>query len=193
MKKIGIILSALTLILVVGFNKSYAQKKKNEVVYEAPALPIEESSNKINYTEVVSTPGTPNELYKKALRWFNTYYKNPTDVIREKNEEEGSIIGKARFKYMTPPNKDGQQSMQGILQYTIYFYAKDGRYKYEIKEWNLKATSYTPAENWMDKNSQTYTNSYDYYLIQLDNYAKETVKSLNDFMTNQVEKKSEEW
>ncbi|HBF87403.1 MAG TPA: hypothetical protein DDX39_02085 [Bacteroidales bacterium] len=190
MKKLGIIF--LALVLTMGLNTTFAQKK-GETVYNTPSLPVDDVSKKINYTMVVTTPGSPIDLYKKALRWINTYYKNPTDVIKDTSITELKILGKARFKYMNPADKNGLETMGGILQYTLIIEAKDGRFKYEFTDFNIKASSYTPAELWMDKKSQSYTNTYDYYLIQLDEYAKETVKNLKDFMTTQTAPKAEQW
>ena len=85
----------ITCILFGAVSLNYAQKK-DEVVHEKPDVPIDASTNKITYTKVVNTSGTTSELYQKGLRWFNSFYKNPSNVIREKDESKGKIVGKIR-------------------------------------------------------------------------------------------------
>ena len=93
-----------TFSILIGITLSLNAQKKNEVVFEKPEIPVDELSKKITYTKVVEATGSKDELYRKALSWYNNYYKNPTEVIREKDPVEGKILGKGRIKIL---NTDG--------------------------------------------------------------------------------------
>jgi hypothetical protein len=191
MNRIILILSIF--VFTNNQNQAFAQKK-GEIVYQATNVPIDETTKLINYTNVVNSEGkNAKEIYEKALRWVNSYYKNPTEVLREKSAEETKFLVKGRSKYLNPADKNGLETQAGILQYSLVFLAKDGRFKYEIKDWNIKAMSYEPVEFWMNKTSPTYNNVYAYNLIQLEKLAKEIEKSLIDFMNKPENVQTKEW
>ncbi len=185
-------LSLFFIIIFTGLISVNAQKK-NAVVFEKPEIPVDETTKKITYSKVVEASGTKDQLYKKALGWYNRYYKNPTNVIREKDAANGRILGKARIKILNPPDKKGVQTMKGIVVYTIICELKDGRFKYTISDINLKSTSYYPCEKWLDTDSQTYSQVYNFFLKQVDEEVKKTIKSLVSAMTISAEKKQEDW
>lgn len=189
-----IIISILSILAFTNIqNRAFAQKK-GEIVYQAPNVPVDDATKLINYTKVVTLEGKKaTEIYEKALRWVNSYYKNPTEVLREKSAEETKFLVKGRSKYLNPADKNGVETQAGILQYSIVFQAKDGRFKYEIKDWNIKSQSYEPVEFWMDKTAPTYNAKYALYLTQLHELAKEIEKSLNDFMKKPETAPAKEW
>ena len=61
-------------------------------------LPIDDETKLITYKSVVTEAGTKDELFDRGLKWFNKFYKNPADVIKEKNKETGKIKGIARMQ-----------------------------------------------------------------------------------------------
>jgi len=189
-----IIISILSVLTFTNIqNQAFAQKK-GEVVYQVPKIPLDEVTKLIDYTKVVTMDGkNANEIYEKALRWVNSYYKNPSEVLREKYIEETKFLVKGRSKYLNPADKNGLEVQAGLLQYSIVFQAKDGRFKYEIKDWNIKANSYEPVEFWMNKTAPTYNIKFDYYLIQLDKLANEIEKSLIDFMNKPETVPTKDW
>lgn len=170
-------------------NNVFSQKNTQ---YKAPEMPIDSITKLITYTNVIHVRGeTKTVLYNRALNWFNTFYKNPTEVIREKNENQ--IVGKARFKIMNPPPEKGTQTQAGVVQYTFKTFFKDGRYKYEITNINWKQTSYYPIEKWMDKESVSYVPKYDYYLKQVDDYIKDTISKFVTSMKKAPAKKKDDF
>lgn len=155
----------------------------------APKMPVSEITKLITYTDVVQIAGlNQKQLYERALHWFNNYYTNPTDVIREKDDKAAKIVGKGRYKIYTPEDKKGVKADVGAVQYTINFEARDGRYKVELTEFNWKQISYYPIEKWMDKQDAGYKANYDYYLLQTDEFAKGVMKDLEKAMKTEPPK-----
>ena len=157
-------------------------------------LPIDETSKLVTYAGVVEIAGIKaDSLYNRALIWANTYFKNPADVIREKDQEAGKIVCKARYKIMNPPDKTGFQSEGGVVMYTMNLMFKDGRYRYEITEINWKQASYYPVEKWMDTENAYYKPEFASYLQQVDEKSKELVKDLDKGMKTTAPKKKDDW
>ena len=185
--KLRILLCGL-LIGLFSVSASFSQTTK-----VAPKLPIDSQSKLINYTKVVEVSGTKSELFTKGIAWCNTFYKNPADVIREKSAEEGTILCKGRFKIQNPPNKDGLATDAGVIQYTLKLFFKDGKYKYEMTEFNWKMQSYYAAEKWMDTTSAQYKPEFDYFLEQLNVNALDILKDLDKGMKVSAAVKKDDW
>jgi hypothetical protein len=182
---------ALTALYVAVFTIGViAQDQK-----PAAEMPVSEITKLITYTSVVNVEGlSKTELYNRALKWYHTFYTNPTDVIRENSADAAKIVGKARYKIYTPEDKKGSKADMGAVQYTITFEARDGRYKVELSEFNWRQTSYYPIEKWMDKQDAAYKPNYDHYLLQTDEYAKQTMADLEKFMkTEPVKDTRDKW
>src|SRR5256885_832704 len=78
-------------------------------------LPTDPETKLITYTEVVNVAGvSKDELYKRAMAWFKKYYKNPADVIREKDSVNSVISGVHRFK-ITKTGEKGMKSDGGMV------------------------------------------------------------------------------
>ncbi len=159
----------------------------------APKMPMDATTKLITYTDVVEMAGTKDELYGKALAWCNTYFKNPADVIREKNMEEGSILCKARYKISNPPDKKGFSTDAGVVQYTLKLAFKEGKYKYTITEINWKQTSYYPCEKWMDTTSKQWLPEFDFYLQQVNEQSKAIAKDMEKSMKATAVIKKDDW
>ncbi len=161
---------------------------------QTPALPIDEETKLIAYTKVVEIAGVSKaDLYSRALAWANKYYKNPAEVIREKDAAAGKMVCKARFKLMGEPDKKGFQSDDGNVQYTLTIEAKEGKYRYKLSEINHKQQSYFAAERWMDTKNQYYTKEWDFYLKETDEAAKGIVANLEKDMQQTPKVKKDDW
>lgn len=177
--------------LLVPATILFAQDKKQ---FNTDNMPVDKISKLINYTEVVPVKGvSAGVLYKRALTWFNTFYKNPTDVIRENDSTKGTISGKSRFKIFNAPDKSGLRTDAGLIMYTINVSVREGRFKYEITELNQKAASYSPLEKWLDTTSRTYTTAYVGYLEQVDTQLRDAIDSLKKAMTTAPPVKKDDW
>src|SRR5690349_24166877 len=149
MKKI---LNLFASLLIVS--TTFAQKK-------ASPVPVDSITHLITYEEVIQTPNVSADvLYNKALAWFRTYFKSPGEVMLKNDQNEHVIVGKPRFKIYNPADKDGTKSDAGLVQYTITVSAREGRFKYELTEFNWKQNSYYAAEKWMNTKAQSYTAAY---------------------------------
>jgi hypothetical protein len=177
-------LSLVAIIIALGMLFTANAQKQNAVV--PVSLPVDSITKLITYEDVIAVPGIKADtLYKKVKSWFNSFYKNPSEVIRENDSLKFKIVGKPRFKIYNPADKEGTKTDAGLIQYTITVAAKDGRFKYEITEFNWKQQSYYPAERWMDTKSQMYSSAYPEYLKQLDQYVKELIRDLKDAITHE--------
>ena len=178
MKKISILLLLFITVLAV------AQKGG-----QAPApvsLPVDSITKLITYEGVVQVPGvTKAVLYKRAMDFFQAYYKNPTEVIRDNDSTKGVIVGKPRFRISNPADKTGLKTDAGLVQYTITLSVKEGRFKYELTAFNWKQPSYYAAERWMATTAPGYLPVYNHYLTQTDEYVRETLKTLKPMMTSE--------
>ena len=190
MQRILLIAALVLAATATGF----AQKKKDiPPPPPPPELPMDNDTKKITYTEVVDVPGASAEqIYQRAMAWFKTYYKNPTEVIRENDSLKHSITGKPRFRVSNPPDKEGTKTDAGLVQYTITVAAKDGRFKYELTEFNWKQNSYYAIEKWYDTAMPSCTPAMNEYLLQTDNYAKTTIADLKNAVTNEKRVKSKD-
>lgn len=173
------------------FSFSFAQKKGEEKV-QAPKMPVDKETSLITYTGIFEAPGKADELYKRGLNWFNTNYKNPTDVIREK-EEGKKILGKARFAIHSIDPKTGDQLNDGAVMYDITLQFKDGKCKYEITKINWKKPSYYGIEKWVEENNKAYNTVYSSYLVQTDEYFRDLISKLKKAITTPETKKSDDW
>ncbi|HLG33378.1 MAG TPA: DUF4468 domain-containing protein [Bacteroidia bacterium] len=157
-------------------------------------FPIDVNSKLITYVEVIQVPGVPvKEIFSRGLKWFNTFYKNPTDVIRETDSLRGKIFGKARFKIYNPADKTGLKTEAGNVEYSITLNLKEGKFRYTITEINWKKASFYPVERWLDTTALSYSKAYSFYLEQMDTQIHETVKNLETFMKTPPAKKNDDW
>ena len=167
-------------IIINGFFFSaFAQKT---TVIEIPKMPVDTVSKKITYINVVQQTGSKDTLYNRALHWINLFFKNPQEVTKTRDKENGKIEGIYRFKVYNTPLKDGTRTEAGIVSYTFIIECKENRYRYKITDFNLKGMSYFPLERWLDKKDLSYIPEWDNYITQTDQYIQDFIKSLKKRM-----------
>ena len=189
MKKI-FVLSVVTFLFSV---QVIAQRGKTaEVVI--PEMPISKTTNLISFKGKNSIAESYKELlFNRALEWANKYYKNPGDVIREKDLAKGVIVIKARYRISNEPDKEGTVTNAGNVMYTMTIEFKDNKYRYEISSLNWMQRSAYPIERWMDKDSPTFLNVYAHYLNQTREVIAELETSFNDAMGNKMPPEDDDW
>ena len=171
----------LIIISLLVFASSFSQ-----------GLPINEDTKLVTYTEVITTEeATADALYRRAHKWFFSYYKNPNNVVKESANYK--IVARPRFKLLNPPDKKGIQTMGGIVLYSFTVIFKEGRYKYTITNIEWKQNSNFPIERWMDTSLPSYQKKYSYYLSQVDTEIKKTIAQLNKSISQKKKKSEEEW
>ena len=97
---------------------------------------LPEKDGKVIFTDVVTVDSTvkKEELFNRARVWFVTEYRSANDVIQMQDKDAGIIIGKGSFIV-----SNGVGIMINTLKVanTIKLYFKDGKYKYEITDFNV--------------------------------------------------------
>ena len=181
-------------VVLTVFTLLYTLMLSAQDITPVVKLPTNDESKLITYEKVQEVAGVDQgELYRRALQWCMTYFKNPADVIREKDSLDGKIVCKARFKISNPADKKGLATDAGQVQYTLNLMFKDGRYRYILTEFNWKGQSYYPIERWMDTEAQSYKTVFNHYLQQTDDKAKELLKDLDKAMKTAEVVKTDEW
>ena len=178
---------------MLGSDQASAQKrkKKDVPIFEVPNFKLDEKTNYVMYTAVVQQAGTGAELYVKAMDWFKSAYKSPTEVIREK--EDGKVImGRGRFRLQRQNPETGKIAPEGIVQYNLTLRFKDGRYQYMITKINWRQASYYGIEKWVAENEKSYHAQFAEYLVQTNDHINSLIKELKKGMAV-TEAKEEDW
>lgn len=63
------------------------------------SLPLESSTGKIKYEQVIEIPGTKDGLFTKTKLWLVDMFENSKDVIQHEDKAEGVITGQGYFLY----------------------------------------------------------------------------------------------
>jgi len=184
-------ISLLVIVLLFAVCTGHAQKKKDPVV-EIPDFKIDDKTKKVIYQEVMQQQGSKDVLYEKALSWATKYYKNPRDVIREKEKDKGRLKAKARFYIFYTDPKKGTETRAHTIEYTLVVELKEGMYRYEVTDINYKATSYQGIEQWIDANTRQYSYITASYLVQVDEEIRKFINLLKTAMAK-TEKATEGW
>ncbi|WP_276483605.1 DUF4468 domain-containing protein [Paraflavitalea pollutisoli] len=89
----------------------------------------------ISFTEVVRCDSIKKEeLFVKARQWFNASFKDARSVVRIADKETGEIVAKGIVISQHWYKALGKENKIPILyEADIAIYVKDGRYKYEFK------------------------------------------------------------
>lgn len=155
-------------------------------------VPVDNTTGKINYQEVVSEEGTKNDFFNRAVAWVNVTYKNPTSVTTVRDPQTGKIEGNYRFKIYQ--SNEGQEGMEwGTILYSFRLEFKDGRYRYSFYDFLLKTDSRYPIEHWLDKTRPDYTPDCDLKLRKVDEFMQSFIPILKQSMKPKAVKEEVEW
>lgn len=185
MKKITFLLCAM----VIAFG-AFAQKTSKQTL-PVPDLPISEQTNLVTYQDVVKQEGTPQVLFDRAMVWAKKFYKNTNEVIKSSDREKGVIEMRSSVRIFSK-QKDGTMLPKNIVYYNFKLECRDNRYRYTITNFNEKATSAAPIENWFKTDSPYWSPSQYEWLNQVDSQVKELINSLEEGMLP-VEEVKDEW
>lgn len=180
----------LLFVAAIALNLSVFSQKEE---YQEPNLPIDQVTKLITYSKMFDVSASKDSLYKKGKKWFYTYYKNPTGVIKSDDGANGKISGKHQFKVLNPADKKGIKTMRGIVKYTITTQFKENKARIIITDLNLESTSYTPIEKWMDKSAAGFTTKNYFYLSQVDSLINEVTSNFETFMKDAGNVKKDDW
>lgn len=184
-------LSKITIAFVVLIFSTTVLFAQTQTVV-VPKMPIDTVTKLISYSEVVKQDGIKDTLYNRAIHWTNTFFKNPQDVTKIRDNENGKVEGIYRFKVYNVPDKEGIKTEAGTVSYTFTIDLKENKYRYTITKLNLKGVSYFALERWLNKKDPSYQPAWDGYLVQVDTYIKDFIKSMKKGMMEAV-KVSKDW
>lgn len=177
------------------FSTAQAQKKRKkgeeEPIIQLPTFNKNEAGE-VYYSAVTETTGKAPDVYKKAMGWFNSYYKSPSTIIKERKENE-LIKGVGRMRLMGKATESGARAGTGIMLYDILVYAKDGRYKYELKNFRMKGSTAIAIEKMIKDTEMNYNRATADYLVQVEENQGKIIASLKKAMVGKAPAKKEAW
>ncbi len=157
-------------------------------------LPIDSISHKIDFTEVVKVDGaSKDDLYIKAREWFAKTFVSAQKVIQMDDKDAGKIIGRGTARgvessFLSP--------VSFTLYYTVSITMKDGRYRYEITDFEYQddPTKYelSPSKHVLDliatdpkhkKKDGTYRDLWNGYLQKVFTTAESISASLKNTLS----------
>lgn len=154
-------------------------------------MPVDPETKLITYKEVVTVPGTPAELFNRAIEWTNKQYKNPVDATKVRDQASGVIEIIHRIELSR--KEQGTSLMAGIVDYSMKLEMKEGRFRYTITNFNVKDKSRQPLERYMNKQDQSYIPLWDDYLKQVDDFTLKMIESLKQGMQAPAVKQPDKW
>lgn len=177
----------LVALLLLPAAMVWAQKQP----LAAPELPRSEENNQVYYMEVVTQEAPAAELFKRSVIWYRKFYKNPTGVLELYDSLENKLVLKPQFAVFR--DKKGVQTQAGIVKYTLTLACREGRYRYEIKDVNLKAASYFPIERLFNPNDPDIEDNY-HILSETHKYFTNLLADLKAAMKEpSVKVKRDDW
>lgn len=182
MKRVFLLLVALAATVVM-----YSQ----EDTTLTGIVPVDESG-KITWQDVIQVQGQPKEqLYNKGIEWVNTYFPNPSSVTKKRSPEDGLIEGSYSIRLTDDHN--GQKVPSKIVNYTFKLEFREGRFRYTITDFNLKAASRFPLERWLDRDGPFYDINNRPYLLQIRDTMDDMIEKMTAYITKPDKPEEEEW
>lgn len=155
--------------------------------------PIDETTGLITYKEVVEEQGTKDELFNRCSSWLHTYFANPWEAAKVRDQATGLIKIQHQFR-LDESDENGNKVVGKMIMYNMKIEFKDGRYRYVIDNIVAKEAARYPVEKWLDKDAPGYNAANEAYLAQIDKYFRdELVKSLKNGMKPGKEAKNDDW
>ena len=157
-----------------------------------PVLPYDKETKLVTYEETINVPGAGQaELFTRAKEWVYKYYKNPAGILRTMDSVNGKI--ECRHKLRIFNELDGSRTPAGFINYSVYIFVRDGKYKYRVTQLEQHDTTPIPIEMWLDDNASDKVRKYD-YLRQTDEFVRLLIKDLTAGMQKrEAGKKVNEW
>lgn len=92
----------------------------------------------LNRTEIIELPNAKqDELYSNGQAWFAESFVDANSVLQVEDRENGNLIGKGVIDFST--SGMGAADVKGAIRFTVSVSVKDGRYKYEFKDFTHAA------------------------------------------------------
>lgn len=180
----------ITTLMIISSALVYAQKEKEPL--SPPNMPRSEENSQVYYMDVVTEDGVgKTEFFKRAGNWYHKFYKNPGGVVELQDSVNGKLVLKPSFPVYRVKNTVKIQA--AIVKYTLEIGLKDGKYRYEIKNINLQASSYSPIEKLFDAKDPDIEDNY-HILDEINKYINDLIDDLKAGMRQPSNKvKKDDW
>ncbi|MDR1878177.1 MAG: DUF4468 domain-containing protein [Bacteroidales bacterium] len=154
-----------------------------KTVYNSfPDMPVDENTKLVTYQNVVTMKGNSGELYDRAYKWANKYYKNPTAVILKHDKEKGIIECVSNIPIYTLAKDGVTKTSAGYVYYTLTIEAREGRYRYTITNIHKREQAQFPIEKWLDASRPEWTVVRYDHLHQIDEAVRKLMKDIDEGM-----------
>lgn len=176
-------------------NKQVIRDTYKEVKDNKPAhLIFPKKDGEINYSGIVVVDNvTKAELYRRARKWFIDTYKSAKDVLQLEDKENGEVIGKGFFEELWQVTFYANELTR--IYTTVAITVKDGRYKYEIKDFRIQyfVNGYGTIVGYnVDSPLDTWAVGYrpeniSKFFAKVDGHVKDMIASLEKAMKTKTE------
>lgn len=154
-------------------------------------VPVDESG-KIAWQGVTQVPGqTKGKLYNKGIEWVNSYFPNPSSVTKVRSPEDGLIEGTHSIRLTDDHN--GKKVPSKVVNYSFKLEFREGRFRYTITDFNLRAASKFPLERWLEKDGPFYDLNNKPYLEQIRSTVDDMVDKMNAYITKPDKPEEDDW
>lgn len=176
---------SLMIFLIVQV--SLAQDNPADMMY------VDENTGLLTYKEVVEETGTKDELFNRCSSWLHTFYANPWEVAKVRDQASGIIKIEHQIR-LYDTDENGIKKDAGLVLYNANVEFKDNRYRITVDKFVWKQASRYAVERWLDKEAPDYNVKWQDYLTQIETFVKdELVKSLKEKMKPPREKEEDDW
>jgi hypothetical protein len=182
-------MKALLSILIAIFSLSVASAQDKPT----SGIPVDETSGLITYKEVVNEPGSQDTLFNRCSTWLHTFYANPWEATKVRDQSSGIIKIQHQF-FIYDYDDKGNKKEAGLIMYNAKIEFKENRYRYVIDNFILKQAARYPIEKWLKNDAPDYNPKWAGYLEQVDSFVRDQlIKSLKEKMKPGPEIKKDEW
>ena len=155
-------------------------------------VPVDSLTGLVTYKEVVEEPGTKDTLFNRAASWLHTFYANPWDAAKTRDQSTGLIKIQHQFR-IYDTDAQGIKTDAGMILYNAKIEFRENRYRVQVDNFVYKQLSRYPVEKWLDKKAPDYNPNWENYLAQIDTFANELISSLKMKMKPGRAVKEEDW
>ncbi len=154
-------------------------------------VPLDAEGN-ITWQDVVRVPDQEQlDLYYKGIEWLNTYFPNAARVTRRRSPESGIIEGAHSIRLFDV--HDEVRVPSGAVNYTFKLEFREGRFRYTITDFNVRAASRFPMERWLDDTGPFYNPANKAYLEQVRYEIEKMIESMTQYITRPPAPEEEDW
>lgn len=176
-----------TIIASFSLTTTFAQEKTKL------DIPVDETTGMITYKEVVNEPGSQDTLFNRCSSWLHTFYSNPWEAAKVRDQSTGIIKIQHQF-FIYDYDESGNKKEAGLIMYNAKIEFKENRYRYVIDNFILKQAARYPVEKWLKTEAPDYDVKWAGYLKQIDSFVRDQlIKSLKEKMKPGPVIKKDEW